>query len=67
MKNGSPDDGNFTTSDNWSHFFTSRLTYLGVPLLLLGIALAIARRPHRYRSREWSPQSGGTAAIGAVL
>lgn len=64
-------DGGWNT-DNfdlsaWSDFFTSRLLWFGLPLLLIGLLIAIVEGRQTGRNRSWSPQSGFISVAGGVL
>jgi len=64
-------DGGWNTNnfdlENWQNFFSSRLLWFGLPLLLIGLAVAIVEGKQTGRSRSWSPQSGFIAIFGGVL
>ncbi len=64
--NGDWNTDNFEVG-NWADLFTSRLFYFGLPLLLLGIALAMAEGKRTGRVRDWSPQTGFISTAGLVL
>ncbi len=64
--NGSWNEDNFDLT-NWSNFFTSRLLWFGLPLLVIGVLLAMAQGRRTGRVRDWTPQSGGVALAGIIL
>lgn len=64
-------DGGWNTNnfdlENWSNFFGSRLLWFGLPLLLIGLAVAIFEGRRTGQARSWSPQSGFIATLGGVF
>lgn len=64
-------DGGWNTDNfdlgNWSDLFTSRLFYIGLPLLIIGFIVAGVEGKQTGRARSWSPQSGFITLIGGVL
>ncbi len=64
--NGDWNTDNFDLS-GWTDFFTSRLLLFGLPLLLIGLVVAVVDGRRTGRSTDWSPQSGFITAAGATL
>ncbi len=65
-QDGSSNSDNFDLSA-WSDFFTSRLLWIGLPLLAIGVFLAMYDGRKTGRARDWSPQNGAIALLGTVL
>ena len=64
--NGGWNTDNFDL-DDWSNFFTSRLLWIGLPLLIIGLIVAMVEGKQTGRARSWSPQSGFISLAGGVL
>ena len=64
--NGDWNADNFDLS-NWASFFTSRLLWIGLPLVLIGVALAMTQGKRTGRARDWTPQTGLMSMLGLTL